>query len=63
MTRSKPKVMTLRSPSPIRSKKGPRNRTSSLENALMKIALQESKSNKLNENFFKGLDAASFEEK
>ena len=63
MTRSKTKVMTLRSPSPIRSKKGPRNRTSSLENALMKIALQESKSNKLNENFFKGLDAASFEEK
>jgi hypothetical protein len=58
-----------RRPSPVRSKRGDsRNRTSSLENALMKIALQESeeKSKKpkaLNENFFTALDAASFEEK
>jgi hypothetical protein len=66
MTRSKTKVMKSRSPSPKRGDS--RNRTSSLENALIKIALQESeeKSKKpkaLNEHFFTALDAASFEEK
>jgi hypothetical protein len=73
-TRSKSKqAHKSRSPSPYKENKSTkkritRKRTTSLENNLMKIALQESKENsnirnkskKINNNFFNALDEANF---